>query len=124
MANAQIAVHAGERCPPTTERSAPYLYARERTLCLDDIIPLLKDPTLRRIGRRARDIEVYILKVTTRANRGMRTPPLALGDCLYLDLRDYRALREGTSLPRVGDAVRSLLERRRARSGGHCASRD
>ena len=94
----------------------PLLYARERELRLADILDLINDDGLKRTGRRARDMEVLVLRVSSRDGRARRIAPLALGECLYLDARDFEAIRQGDTLPRVGEAVRDLLTLRREKA--------
>lgn len=111
--------------PPSAAPSArrPVFYASERCLKLRDIILLLDDERLRRTTRRAGDMEVYVIRMECGGQRSTRSEPKAIGDCLYIDVRDYMALREGVPLPRVGDAIRDLLsERKHATKGASPAS--
>ena len=95
----------------------PIFYASERCLRLRDIIMMMNDERLRRTTRRAGDMEVYVVRTEAGPQRSARSEPKAIGDCLYIDVRDYMALRDGVHLPRVGDAIRKLLDERTRATG-------
>ena len=117
---AAVVVMEGGRvrqAPPSSPEPA-YLYTAQRRLCLGDLAPYVPRALLARAGRRASDIEVFVVKLSARSGRTIRSAPSVLADCLFIDTLDLDALRDGHTMPRVEDAIRDLLERRLAGATG------
>lgn len=93
----------------------PFHYRTERTLQLRDLEPML-GPELRP-RTRDRDVEVVVVRATTRNGAVRRVVPVALPDALFLDFRDLAAIEAGGIVPDLGEALGELAKARRSGRG-------